>query len=886
MNGSGNNTQRIFVVQVGAMKKLCICLCALVWSAMAIGQGVKGRVIDQEGSPLPFATIYVSETASGGITNASGYYELKLAPGNYRISFQYLGYKTEKVEVAVGPEMQQRDIVLLKQAYLLSEAEIKSGKEDPAYPIMRKAIAKSKYHRQQVDRYSCEVYLKGGGRLVEAPKLVQKMLEKEGMDTSATFVSESVSRITYTRPGQYEEEVIRIRTSGDDQQSSPMSYINGSFYEPKVAGLESPLSPRAFGYYKFQYLSSFTDQGKTINRIQVIPRSRNEDVVSGILNLVEGLWSIHSFEFEITTQGILIEARQVFAPVLEDVWLPVSHRYDGGGKILGVKFEFGYLAAVSNYEVELNPDLSVPIVVIDEKTEKAVLEAREERTDLSGKELSNSVESRLASGEELTRKELRKLMRDYERAERKKSDEPEVISERIFKIDSLAYKSDSAYWANRRPVPLTTREVKGYTLQDSLLLEEKKKEEGDTLGGDGQFSLGKLIFGGSYSLGKGHYFKISSPLTSLNYNTVDGYNFEYRVAWYKRFANKSRLEVSPMARVPISRKQLMGTLRTKYNYRNGPRKGELTLEGGWYYSQFNADNPIPPFQNSVSSLFFQNNFMKIYDRNFGHLTWSHDVRSNLRVVPEMWYERRMEVFNNSSAVWIPIPGRGFTPNEPVSRELEQTGFGRSEAFKMRLAVTYQPGLAFSKYNGRYFARGNAPEITATVTRAVPDVFNSTIDYTLATLSFKYWFDLRSSGRLGIRTEGGLFTNTNRMEFPDFAHFMGNQTVFTRFGQLNGFSLLEYYDWSTTDRYLSTYVNFTGRKLLLTRIHLLRMSGLKENLVFNHLITPLANNYMEVGYSLTNVFRVARIDFVAGFIDGRYREFRIQVGILSEIFQVN
>lgn len=868
------------------MKKVLFLLWAVACSTVAAGQGIKGRVIDQEGAPLPFATIYVTETASGGITNASGLYELKLAPGSYQISFQYLGYKTEKIRVDLGTEMLQRDIVLLKQAYLLTEAEIKSGKEDPAYPIMRKAIAKSKYHRQQVDQYSCEVYLKGGGRLVEAPKLVQKMLENEGMDTSATFVSESVSRITYTRPGQYDEEVIRVRTGGDDQQSSPMSYINGSFYEPKVAGLESPLSPRAFGYYKFQYLSSFTDQGKTINRIQVIPRSRNEDVVSGILNLVEGLWSIHSFEFEITTQGIVIEARQVFAPVTEEVWLPVSHRYDGNGKILGVKFEFGYLAAVSNYQITLNPDLSAPIVVIDEKTEKEALKAREEPIDLSGKALSESVESRLESGDELTRKELRKLMRDYEKAERKKSDEPEVISERTFKIDSLAYVADSAYWEARRPVPLTTREVRGYTLQDSLSLEEKKKEEGDTLGGDSKFSIGTLLLGGSHSLGKGHYLRVMSPLTTLNYNTVDGYNFEYRVAWYKRYANQSRLEVSPMARIPFSRNRMMGTLRTTYHYRKGPRKGELKLEGGWYYTQFNPNNPIPPFQNSVSTLFVQNNFMKIYDRNFGHLSWSHDVRSNLRVVPELWYERRMEAFNNSSAVWIPISGRGFTPNEPVSRELDRTGFGRSEAFKMRLAVTYQPGLSYSKYNGRYTARGNAPEITATLTRAVPDVFNSSINYTLATLGFKYWFDLRSSGRLGIHTEGGWFANASHMEFPDFAHFMGNQTVFTRFGQLNGYSLLEYYDWSTSDRYLSTYVNFTGRKLLLTRIPVLRMSGLKENLVFNHLITPLATNYMEFGYSLTNVFRVARIDLVAGFIDGQYREFRIQVGILSEIFQID
>jgi len=139
--------------------------------------------------------------------------------------------------------------------------------------------------------------------------------------------------------------------------------------------------------------------------------------------------------------------------------------------------------------------------------------------------------------------------------------------------------------------------------------------------------------------------------------------------------------------------------------------------------------------------------------------------------------------------------------------------------------------------------------------------------------------------LGVNAGGGMFFNASYMEFPDFAHFMGNRTIFTRFGQINGFSLLEYYDYSTDDRYFNTYLNYTGRELLLTRIGVLRLSGLKENINFNYLATPSADHYMEVGYSLTNIFRFGRIDFVAGFMDGVYREFRVQIGIQSEFFQM-
>lgn len=853
---------------------------------LASGQGLKGRVIDNEGAPLPYTTIYIAETGSGSISNANGLYELRLKPGQYSITFQYLGYSTEKLSIEIGDEMLTRDIVLRQQTFRLSEAEIKAGKEDPAYPIIRKAIAKSSFHRQQVDHYTCEVYLKGGGGVVDAPRWVQKLMEKEAVDTSTTFVSESVSRITYTRPNEYKEEVISIRSSGDSRDSSPMTYINGSFYEPNIGDIVSPLSPRAFAYYKFQYLSSFTDQGYQINRIQVIPKSKSEDVVRGIINLVEGLWSIHSFEFEINIQGITIDAKQVFAPVKEDVWLPVSHRYDGRGKIFGVSFEFGYLAAVSNYDVTVNPDLSVPIVVIDEKTEREALKSRGSAPSLSGKELSKDAEQKLASGEEITRKELRKLLRQYEKEELKKTDEPEVIGMRTFKIDSLAYNSDSAYWDNRRPVPLTIKEVKGYTVQDSLSLEQKKKEEGDTLGTKKSFSVQDLLFGDQYHIGGGNFLKIHSPLTTFAYNTVDGYNFEYRISFFRRFEAKSRFELSPMVRFNTARNKPMGTLRSSYSYRKGARTGALKLEGGWYYSQFNPNEPIPVFQNTFATLFFQNNFMRVYDRNFGHASWKHDVTHNISIHPEAWYERRIQSFNNTSGVWIPWEGRGFKSNSPVNRENPDTDFGQSDAFKVRLSATWRPGLKYGKVNGNYFERGRSPEITAQVLRAMPGVFDSSIDYTRANIIFKNWFDLRIGGELGVRADAGWFMRRANIEFPDFQHFMGNETPFTRFGQLNGYSLLEYYDWSNSNRYLSVYTNYTGRKFLLTHITKLRMSGLKENIIFNYLLTPAANNYMEIGYGLTNLFRVARIDFMTGFIDGQFREFRIQVGILSEIFQVD
>ena len=88
--------------------------------------------------------------------------------------------------------------------------------------------------------------------------------------------------------------MISVRSNGDDNDTSPNSYIMGSFYEPTIADAISPLSPKAFGYYKFEYLGTFSDRQYEISKIRVTPRSRGDDVFEGILNIVEDYWSIYN----------------------------------------------------------------------------------------------------------------------------------------------------------------------------------------------------------------------------------------------------------------------------------------------------------------------------------------------------------------------------------------------------------------------------------------------------------------------------------------------------------------------------------------------------------------------------------------------------------------
>ena len=866
-------------------RSIWICIFSTIFFAsLAIStlsaQGIRGIVIDDDGLPLSFATIFIHETGSGTTSNMNGKYEIPLEPGTYHIDFRHLGHKSETVAVTIQDRWIDRDIVLTEQAYTLSTAEIHAGSEDPAYPIMRKAIAKSGFFRNQVDGYTCRVYLKGSGQLTDYPWFAKSMIKKEGIDTTAAFTTESITEVTYTRPNKYEEKVIRIRTTGDDQDLDPLNYINGSFYDDKIAGLVSPLSKKAFAYYKFRYLGTYHDGDYQIEKIRVTPRLKDEGLFTGELHIVDGLWNIHNLSLSTVTQGIKLNVVQNYAPIVADVWLPVSHRYFGSGSLMGFDFEFNYLASVSDYHVEVNQALQAEFTLLDEKSAG-------ERTDnvpldMAQIERGSDAQAKAVQFDTLTTRQLRKLMNEYAREERKQRDEPQLIGERNTKVDSTAATSDPEFWVRIRPVPLTPAEVKGYELIDSLAIAEG--EVIDTSMTKSPFSVLDIFLGGQYRWKYGNRLRIDNPVASLRFNTVDGFNGRYRVTYEKQFKSRNTLEISPVFRYAHSRDKGTGFVTTTYSRGDVLQRLTITGEGGTSFRQFNRNDPISTFTNSIATLLVQKNFMKIYDRTYGELRATRRLGSRFQFGVAGEYNHREQTYNTTNQAWFNVEDRSYSSNEPKNNEMQDTGFGKNDAFLVEGKLSFFPTDRYGKTNGTVRLYKSGTEFNLTYRKGIPNVGKATADFDFLSLEAKHTFELGIWGQLRARMEGGKFLTSDYTPFMDYAHFMGNGTIFTRFKYMTSYLILPYYDYSTNDEYLSSYFNLRLNRFLLSQFSALRSTGLSEYINFNHLITPSVQNYVEVGYSVGNIFRLFRIDVSAAFLDGKYSDFRIQLGITSELFQ--
>ncbi|RMG78269.1 MAG: carboxypeptidase-like regulatory domain-containing protein, partial [Bacteroidetes bacterium] len=850
------------------LSKILYCVLFMLGAQAGFATGIHGTVKNEAGEPLPFATIFIAETGSGTATNQDGYFEIRLAPGQYSVTFQFLGYRAETREIQLSEgDFVRMDVVLSEAAFDLKAVEIREGREDPAYTVMRRAIAKADFHRQQIERYTAKVYIKGSGRLLDSPDLLEKAMEENGIDSTTAFLVESVSEVTYQRPNTYTERVIHIRQQGEDNSTSPNQYLAGSFYDPEVMESVSPLSPRAFAYYRFEYLGSVYDQNRLVHRIKVTPRSPGEGVFEGTLSILDDLWSIYSLNLTTRKLGFEIRVSQIYAPVLEDVWLPVTHRFIVLARLFGFSFIYDYFATVSDYVVEKNPDLDVRFAVIDEKIDP--VPPKNNRPE------KGSLEEKTASGEPLTRKDLRKIMKAYQKEDRKKREAPNQIENHTLTVDSNAYNRDTALWEKLRPIPLTTYEIKAYKTADSLaaVVKNKPSKNDKTTTTKGKFfNITDPLFGARYDLGK----RTTLILEGIGFHSMltsaEGYALVGALKLRHKWDKGRQLTYGIQPRLAFARKKLIARGLADYQFGEGLRKGKWAVEGGRYVSEFNPEGTVLPALNNIYYL-FGDNFIRLYEKKYLQTTFEKRLLDGLKIELRAEWARRNALPNATNHGIFNKDSKQFTPNTPENIELGAEPFPTHTALTLGASLRWQPWARYRVLNGEKSLLNDTPTLLFNFKKGLADV-----DYNFAEAGIRYARDPSDGSRTDVKILAGKFFRAQTLYLPDFRHFPGNQVLLAAFNPVESFRLLDYYRYSTGDWYMEAHLHHQFRKLMLTQFPAVWMVGLKENLFVNYLHTPAAGHYLEAGYGLDNILKIFRVEIAVGFLDFDYQQTGFRIGI--------
>ena len=868
--------------------------------------GLRGTVKSASGDVLPYAAVIVKGTPLGTITNAEGRYEIALAPGSYTVVFQFLGFQSVQKPVEVSTGFATLDASLAEQALQLAEVQTKAGNEDPAYTIMRRAIAKSRFHQLQVSRFRARVYTKSSYTLTDIPNVAELMFRKQlkeaerdvNFKVGVPVLNENVSEVSFSQPNTYRQRVIANRNSQGDLLN-PSRFFNVSFYAPTVADVVSPLSPKAFAYYKFEYKGTFREQGGDglpveISKIQVIPRQYGEGVFRGTIFIIENTWAIHSLQLEtINNIGLSFTMRHLCNPV-KGVWMPTNQRYAVVGAYLGIKGNAQYVRSLSFSEFVVNPAFVEDIQVADEK--KGPPAQTLAKGDIRGKQLEELVKKQ----KEFSTKNLRQMVKEYEKQEKlarkNRKEDVTVVRDDSLVVDSLAQKRSNVFWDSLRSVPLTTAESRSYQKNDSLkIVRTVGKIKIDSTGkldttrkSPNWFSPEQLLFGKTWNFGKRTALIYTSPLTRAEYNTVEGYALEgaLTLRYRKKVDSVNRFTKIPLGewnlggtgRYQFGRQQFVGFGLASYQYKTT----KVRASGGRYLYQFNPENPISPFLNTITTLLFEQNFAKLYQKDFLNLTVSvSPFRERMVLTGSLEYAQRSELTNFKEGIkpWIDWRNRTFTPNRPTNDETLNTGFPTHRAIVLNLTASTRLGSTqYIIRNGRRTARrdNDTPLLMVNYRKGMGNV---NYDFLQAGISHSFETGIRS--RLNYNLGAGAFLNDRKLYFPDFKHFAGNEFFFQQGDVVSGFRMLPYYQYSTGRRFAEAHVLAEFRKFLITQLTLVRLTGLKENVFVHYLYTPASKNYTEIGYGLDGVIPQVlpffRVEVISQWQNAEYKGLGFRIG---------
>jgi hypothetical protein len=829
-----------------------------------------------EGDNMPFTTVYVQEISFGTTSNLDGYFEIELNKGEYTFIFQHLGYDTRTEKIELGDSDFELNIVLKPRSIILPDLVYRAGSEDPAYEIMRRVIAKSKYHLYQLKSYKTEVYVKGSGRLLKAPFFLRNRLRKEGIDSSRVFMVESLSEIQFRLPDSYTQRIISVNTTMDENTPDPMPFIRASFYQPRIAGALSPVSPQAFNHYNFRYDGFFRDQNVVVDKIHVEPKIKGDIVFEGYLYIIEDLWAIHSLDFNTYFQGFNVNIKQVYRPVGSEVWMPMTHRFTVSGSFMGFDLEFKYVAVNNNYEIELNDQLIRP----DSST------LASPSMDTISRRSDQPVTWKFHQNRNLSKKDIRKIMRKSEEEALQGTDhDPDVLYSENISIDTTAYIKDSAFWAKIRPIPLSYHESKSYAIKDSLKEARIEKEKEDSIRNEKNkhFRIEHFLTGNDYRLSEKSKLTWRTLWNKLSFNTVEGWNLNAGMDYQYSFDDKKRLAVGPTLRYGFSSKQWYGLLYARYQFDQHLRKGEIELTGGKYIYQINRNNPIPFWLNTVSSLFFKENFMKLFEDKFFGIKIEKPASPALELrLDGFWQLKR--ALNNQTDFSFFGQNKEYSPNNPENVLIEETEFNPYTLYSSNIGMNYYPLLKYYIRNGtKEILQESSPVISLDYFLGVSPGIEGRFVYQKVKGGIGCGRSFGVGDRIDMYFAGSkLFLNEGTLPFPEFHHFQGNQTPLITDDLIRSFRLLDYYFYSANAFHIESHLLYQFRKFLITQVIYARMAGIREDLMIHYLKSNSFENYLELGYALDNLLRLFRIEIIGQFENFTYQAIGIRIGFSKNI----
>ena len=170
-----------------------------------------------------------------------------------------------------------------------------------------------------------------------------------------------------------------------------------------------------------------------------------------------------------------------------------------------------------------------------------------------------------------------------------------------------------------------------------------------------------------------------------------------------------------------------------------------------------------------------------------------------------------------------------------------------------------------------------PTFTLNYRQGFNGILNSDSKFSYIGASVQQEFGLGFNDYFNYKVKAGSFLSKDKLAFTDYEHFKTNKPEVMLDADMQTFRLLDYYKYASNSDFIEAHVRYTSDRLLLKRLPILNNSMLlQENIFINYLTQGVKKNYWELGYSLSQLFAVADLEFVSSFDGHNYKESSIKL----------
>lgn len=796
----------------------------LLLSSFAFAQKtytIKGRISDAvTHDPIPFSAINIKNTSFGKNTDFEGNFSFTLsAVPSDSLIISCLGYYTKAVYLSKDSLIQTFNIQLKPSEILLQEVKVYAKGENPAYQIIRNAVAaKSENNYKKLDGYDhksynkIEVDINNISDKMRERRITQKvnkaiedigtLTDDEGKTLLPTFLSESVSHYYYRNNPRLSKEIIEktnVKGIGVSDGSLTSQLIGSTFqqynfYVNQVDLLNknfaSPIADDWRLIYEY-YLADSTFIGDNFcYKIDFTPKNKYDLAFSGSIWIDKNSWAMAQIDATITKDANLnyverIKIQQELEP-FQKVWFPVKNRI-----VVDVaeitKSSAGMLLKFTNYNEDIVINQIKDVKFFDKGIEIAL---------------------------------------DYR-------------------------ESDKAYWQGIRPEPFSAKEQMAYSMIDSIKNVPVIKTYAD---------IAKILSSGYKRIFTG--IELGPLVYSGAYNNIEGLrvrlglrtNYEFSKKWilegYLAYGTKDDEWKMGGEVTRIFSREPWTTVNLKFTHdieQVGLRKEDLGL-GAIYSAFLRFSTLMRPYYENENKIQFQREVAKGVFTSFGFRTRSFEplYPFSYRVQPSL------------------AEASPLTTHFNTSEFLSEITFARDE-------------LAVINDNERLsFGTTKSPTITFKYTLGAKNLLNSDFTYHNLMAKFSHTLNFGYLGKTYYKAEAGAIFGT--VPYPLLKSHLGNESIFI---VSNSYNLMNYFEF-VSDRYASLRYVHDFEGLLFNRFPLIKKLKLRTFTTGKFLmgtltdknfdLTPVMKEsglrhftslsnvpYIELGYGVTNIFKFLRVE---------------------------